>query len=473
MNRNESWGEEEEEGGWHPLPNENSPLSNSGPSAQHRRIQSLDTTPRGGRRNVPHRRYQSTLGDLFASIGQGLETIAEDVKGEARLVRDAFTSELREADKGKKFFLDMTMSRNMSVLPDQLSQMLDEATGKFAGARPEEEALLPTGTTTGTPTDVKPATVGIYPYLSLLGAVLAVSSSGSAITLLHGVSPPLKFYWRTTVTAIIFSVFALRVVLQRGLPRLTISQWITFFAAALCWTTSVMLCMYAYNYTSIGNVVIGANSQAIILLLGKVLMGERLHWMEATGVLIAFSGCILCSTDEVKDPDQADSGKLAIFGDILAVGSGFFGVGYLTFAKAVRSNLPVFVFMFLVMVTGSLLGLLFMALMQEEPLVFTLDPYVGLFGWMNVVEDRVYILLYMAVIVHVVGSAGFVRAMEFFENIVIAVATLLEPITATLIAYSLGVGQLPGLMGWIGNLLVVLGTLGVVYPSVNKGDGSH
>eukprot|EP00977_Amphora_coffeiformis_P003956 scaffold793_cov161-Amphora_coffeaeformis.AAC.8 len=475
MNRHESWGDEEEEGGWQPLPDEHSPLSNTGtgPSAQHRRIQSLDTTPRWGRRNAPHRRYQSTLGDIFASIGQGLETIAEDVKSEARLVRDAFTSELDEADKGKKFFLDMTMSRNMSVLPDQLSQMMDEATGKF-GARLEEEALLPTGTTTASPTDnIKPKTVGIYPYLSLLGAVLAVSSSGSAVSLLRGVSPPLKFYWRTTVTAIIFSGFALRVVLQRGLPHLSFSQWLTFLAAAVCWTTSVMLCMYAYNYTSIGNVVIGANSQAIILLIGKVLVGERLHWMEATGVLIAFSGCILCSTDEVKDPDQADSGKLAIFGDLLALGSGFFGVGYLTFAKAVRSNLPVFVFMFLVMLTGSLLGLLFMGLMEHEHLEFSRDPFVGLFGWMNTAEDRVYILLYMAVVVHVVGSAGFVRSMEFFENIVIAVATLLEPITATLIAFSLGVGQLPGTMGWIGNLLVVLGTLGVVYPSVNKGDGAH
>ena len=92
---------------------------------------------------------------------------------------------------------------------------------------------------------------------------------------------------------------------------------------------------------------------------------------------------------------------------------------------------------------------------------------------MTVAENRLYILLYMAVVCHVVGSAGFVRAMAVFENIVIAVATLLEPITATLIAYGLGVGQLPGTMGWIGNSLVVLGTLSVVYPSVNKNKGGH
>lgn len=63
---------------------------------------------------------------------------------------------------------------------------------------------------------------------------------------------------------------------------------------------------------------------------------------------------------------------------------------------------------------------------------------------------------------------GFVRAMQYFDNIVIAVATLLEPLIATVIAVGIGVGEWPGSLGWIGNLLVVLGTLGVVYPSINK-----
>jgi hypothetical protein len=32
----------------------------------------------------------------------------------------------------------------------------------------------------------------------------------------------------------------------------------------------------------------------------------------------------------------------------------------------------------------------------------------------------------------------------------------------------LGVGELPGTMGWIGNGLVAIGTLAVVYPSIDK-----
>jgi hypothetical protein len=53
--------------------------------------------------------------------------------------------------------------------------------------------------------------------------------------------------------------------------------------------------------------------------------------------------------------------------------------------------------------------------------------------------------------------------MHYFSNLVISVATLLEPVVAELTAVFLGVGNLPGGMGWLGNGLVIVGTLAVVY----------
>ena len=61
------------------------------------------------------------------------------------------------------------------------------------------------------------------------------------------------------------------------------------------------------------------------------------------------------------------------------------------------------------------------------------------------------------------GALGYVRAMQYFENIVISVAALMEPVVAELTAVALGVGVLPGWMGWAGNGLVIAGTLAVVY----------
>ena len=76
------------------------------------------------------------------------------------------------------------------------------------------------------------------------------------------------------------------------------------------------------------------------------------------------------------------------------------------------------------------------------------------------------------VICNLGGSLGYVRAMAYFDNLIISVATLMEPVVASLMAYSLRVGLLPNLMGWVGNVLVVLGTIAVLLPSSQQGKDS-
>jgi drug/metabolite transporter (DMT)-like permease len=82
-------------------------------------------------------------------------------------------------------------------------------------------------------------------------------------------------------------------------------------------------------------------------------------------------------------------------------------------------------------------------------------------------------MIHIAVVCNILGTMGFVRAMQFFENVIIAVATLLEPMIATVIAFFVGVAHLPGPLGWLGNVFVLVGTFLVVLPSVNTGDTSH
>ena len=183
---------------------------------------------------------------------------------------------------------------------------------------------------------------------------------------------------------------------------------------------------------------------------------------------------MLCSSQEAtedKDGDgDAGANHKGLLGDFLAFLSAVTGVFYLTFAKAVRPHIPVTVFMFMVMVSGFVLSLAYI-IVSGIPYTVDNDPNTGLFGWATLVDNHIFIILYIAIICNLIGTMGFVRAMEYFDNIIIAVATLLEPMLATMIAYFLGVGDLPGTMGWIGNFLVALGTLGVVYPSMNDKDG--
>ena len=206
----------------------------------HRKTQSLWEIPTGGpKHRGRHHRHKSSISELFTSMGSGLESIAEDVMSEARLVRESWQTEMRDAQTGKTFFLDMNMTRSLSILPEDLPLVVEETTGLHVSLKDGEQQ--------------PPPLTKYGPYLALLGAVLAVSSNGSALSLLHGVEAPLKLYWRMTATALVLSPFAGRAMHKLGgLPALTFSQWLTFIGAVIGYTGNGLLYIYALQYTSIG-----------------------------------------------------------------------------------------------------------------------------------------------------------------------------------------------------------------------------
>jgi drug/metabolite transporter (DMT)-like permease len=424
-------------------------------SSQHRRSRT-----QGGRGHRPgrrHHRVRTSLGEILGSfsgtLSGSLATIAEGVHAEADLLRETLQEELRQADGGNTYFLDMGMTRSLSIVPENIIEFVEEAAGTPIPADvPKDEANIAAR------------------YASLLGAVLAISSQGTALSLLYGVSPSMKMFWRMTATALCLSTFATRTILSKGWPGLSALQWFTFAGAVVGFSVQMMLYYHALEYTSIGNAVIGANSQAILLVIGRVVLGQRVLKMEGGGVVLAFAGAVLCSLEESRNGGRRgedEAGRSHVLGDLLALSAGFAGLFYLTSAKAVRPHIPVTVFMFLVMVLGSIL-VLALIFVTDPDVTWSIDPYHGLFGWMSREHDRLYVLLYIAIICNVMGTMGFVRAMQYFDSIVIAVATLLEPTAATVIAYLVGVGAWPSPAGWVGNALVVIGTLTVVYPSVRS-----
>jgi drug/metabolite transporter (DMT)-like permease len=194
--------------------------------------------------------------------------------------------------------------------------------------------------------------------------------------------------------------------------------------------------------------------------------------LEGVGVVIAFTGAMLCSKDSESSSEAADRSN-AIYGDMMALASAVAGVAYLTFAKAIRSEMSVTVLIFSVMFFESFSVLAFIGADSEEGLEWTVNPYDGVFSEFSLFHGRILALLYLAVVCNMVGTMGFVRSMEYFDNVVIAVlATLMEPLLASVIAFIFHAGLLPGPLGWFGNFVVVAGTLTVVYPSLGKGGSS-
>ena len=461
-----------------PIPTEEDPLlvattvSEEASSQQHRKTRSVDFAVTQeeehahrrtrsnrfggmGARSGGKARHQSesALTESLRNLGIALEPIAEDMMVSMRNIQAAFVEELDTLDQGDTGFLDMSMNRSIAVVPEDLPDL-----GQEVGLAPKVES----------PEDMGPP---VIQYAALLSAVVAISSNATALHLLEGVPSLLKLFWRMTASYLVLLPFALKSFYRDGIPDLSFGNKVTFVAAVACYSVQAMCFIRALDYTSIGNALIFANSQALLLIIGKGFVGEAIHWMEALGVVIAFSGAILCSFEEEASSSASNSSSDSnegLVGDVLALAASIMGVGYLTFAKAVRSQMQITVFLFSVMFLGSFLLLGYMMLDSSIELEFSADPDHGVIGWINMEEFRLPILIYLAIVVNCVGTLGFVRAMAYFDNVIIAVATLLEPMLASFIAHAFHVGELPGPLGWCGNLLVAIGTLNVIYPSLDN-----
>lgn len=370
------------------------PTTNTNKPA-HKKSSSLfaSTISTTGRRR--HRKNKSSLSDLYRTIKlYDLEPIREDFRHVSGDLKKRFIHDLNELDRGNVGFLDMNLTRSLSVLPEDIADLAQQTTG-LSEHKSEEQEEQPK----------------LEHYAALFLAVVAVSSKSTAFHMLDHVEAPLKQYWKMVANSVALFPFAVYQYRKSGIPQLTLGQWLTFLAAIICYSIQGVLFVKSLEYTTVGNACIYANSQALLLIVGKACVGDKIHWLEGLGVLVAFSGAILCTEDaeeqSSKDTDTLTDGR---FGDGLALLSAAAGVCYLTFAKAVRPGISVTVFVFSVMFLGQFFLLAYLQLTLDR-LEYNLDMFDGVFGWLNI--NRLPIILYLVLVVNTIGTMGFVRGRCF------------------------------------------------------------
>jgi drug/metabolite transporter (DMT)-like permease len=323
-------------------------------------------------------------------------------------VTEALAQEMNENQDGENFFLEMSLARGLSILPSDIMNVAhtDLATAVAPTAEKEEEGRDEEQELTGphAEVEVEPEQVVTTPlsaYLLLASAVVALSAIGPLLSLQVGCTPIMKIYWRMSATAMLLFPFAVYSVRQSGLPHLACAQWMTFLFAAASYATMCVGFVMSLQYTSVGNAVILSNSQAIMLLAAKFFVGDHISLMEGSGAILAFSGAVLCSKDSSEHKligEDSTAGNLTLLGDLFALIAGSAGVFYLIFAKAIRNNLGLYPFMFLIMAVGSTLTLLFQILVLREDVAFSRDERIGIWGWMNLAANRFPLEVIMVVV---------------------------------------------------------------------------
>jgi len=359
------------------------------------------------------------LGAAYENVAEGAHQFRDSVASEAGAVVEVATEEMINADDGDSFFLDMSLARNLSILPEDVVHIAetDISTTMHPTQGPSEEGedaadaeaatevtpLKGDNEATETKPDTKPAVISrIVPYFQLASAVIALSSIGPILDMQKGCTPTMKIFWRMSTTSLILVPFAAYQASKEGLPtHWTCPQLTTMCLSAACYATMCTSFVLALEYTAVGNAVILSNSQAILLLVAKFLVGDHVAALEAAGAFTAFAGAVFCSKDSANQHGDADvtnaDGHLTLLGDLFGLLSGVAGCGYLVFAKRVRAHVGLYIFMFLNMFIGCMFVLLFMISLGDD-VTFDRDAMTGVWGWTNFTSDRLPLELTMVLI---------------------------------------------------------------------------
>jgi len=365
---------------------------------------------------------------FIETVSEGAHTFHDSVVEEAEAVVEAAVEEMEHADEGQGFFLEMSLARNLSILPEDVVHIAETDVATVSHPTEElqpeeaagEEAEEPVADEEETelmglkiaaeeeipkPEPPRPARMHISAYLLLLSAVVSLSSIGPLLVRQEGCTSLMKVFWRTSATAAILLPFALHQTWKEGLPNWNCPQVTTMCLSAVCYATMCAGFVIALDYTAVGNAVILSNSQAIMLLVSKFLVGDPVTVMEGSGALTAFAGAILCSKDSADEQsgspqvrDGASPTMLTLVGDFYGLLAGVGGCGYLVFAKRARAHIGLYVFMFVNMFIGCLFVLMFMTLAMGEVVTFDRNELTGVWGWLNLTFDRLPLELMMVVV---------------------------------------------------------------------------
>jgi drug/metabolite transporter (DMT)-like permease len=355
---------------------------------------------------------ETILDTVTETVVDAKEAVVEATVDEVHEIAETVLEELHKGDDDDRYFLDMALMRGLSILPGEMQQA-----GERAHANMEHRVELKLASEQHcavadiSSQQVEDAIqIPLSAYILLASAVTSLSAIGPALQYQTGATSSMKIVWRQLATALLLCPMALRSVWKHGLPTLPWRLWLNFIIMASCYVTMTVGFAMSLEYTAVGNAVILSNSQSILLLAGKFFVGQKVTTLEGSGALVAFTGAFLCSKDS-QDVVPSSFGDTTLFGDCIALVAAFGGVGYLVFAKPLRSELDLFVFMTANMLVGTLLIILFMVVVLKEEITLDMDPETGLFGWLQPQLDRLPLEVIIVVICNMFGTLGYIRAM--------------------------------------------------------------
>lgn len=224
-------------------------------------------------------------------------------------------------------------------------------------------------------------------------------------------------------------------------------EWALVLLSGVALSFHFGLWVVSLSLTLVSTSVILVTSHPIfVAAVSHFLMRERVRKVAAVGIVVAFSGVCLISVN-----DYATGGS-SLLGDLFAFLGGLCAGLYFLSGRMARQRISLVPYVFTVYAISASI-LLASAVAVGDDVVVTEGRELALF-------------LLLAVVPTIFGHTMFNYALKKVPAHIVSTSVLGEPVGASLMAYALLPGEVPGVWIVVGGALVVAGLYVVLAKGV-------
>lgn len=279
------------------------------------------------------------------------------------------------------------------------------------------------------------------PVLVLVVAVVAFSWAGPLVRFTDAAALAVSAWRLLFSVAFLAAVLVLRPDSRRALAALGVRELRLALAAGTFLALHFWIWIASIDFTTVASSVVLVSTQPLwVALLSMLFLGERPRRGEWVGLVVAVAGAAWIGWGDVA------LGPRALLGDGMALLAALLAAAYYSVGRALRPGLDLWSYVGLVY--GVAAGLLLAAVL--------LSPSVPLVRGYEATDWLVFLALAAGPMM--LGHTGVNYALRYVRAYLANLATLGEPLGATLIAWLLpAIGEQPGpsLVG--GGLLILFG----------------
>ena len=281
--------------------------------------------------------------------------------------------------------------------------------------------------------------VRIGSSIVLITGIIAVSAASILIRSAQTEAPSLVIAaYRLAVASLVVVPMAMWRH-QDELHRLRAREWLLMAVAGIFLALHFATWVTSLEYTSVtSSVVLVTTSPLWVAVASWFLLREKLTRPIIFGLFVAVVGGFIIGLGDTTQGSRS----APLLGDFLALLGAFMVTGYWLIGRRMRSSQSLTAYVAIVYGTAALVLLMMVGVARQS--LSGYDPIIYL--W----------LVLLALVPQLIGHSSFNWALARLPAVSVAVATLGEPIGASILAYFL-LGEAPTTLTILGAALVLTG----------------